>query len=81
MLVGAALLFHSILLTIIAGVSILTLVSMFRGNQASEMTPASAADRVVIAVAYFALAGLLGWYYFASEIDLVHLHGTSALRS
>jgi len=81
LLVAAALVLHSVLLTIVAVVGVFMLISMLRGKGESDMTLATLPDRLVIAAAYFALALLLGWFYHASEVDLIHLHGQGALRS
>lgn len=77
MLLALAFCFKSVLLLIIGGISAVSLVKQFmprsEAASTSELTPASFQQRIIIALAYLSLAGMLAYLYWLSSNELVSL--------
>ncbi len=67
--------FHSVLLLIIGGISMLAVVKQLFGKgdtaESSGEVPATIPQRVVISIAYLALTGMLGYLYVLSQTTVI----------
>ena len=80
-LIVVALSTHSVLLIIISAFALLKMISQWRSGAILEqgLKPASAVERCLIGIFYFALAAALGCAYFVSEDSLNQMRGLHGL--